>query len=306
MAKPEMPKRLSALVNRDGTANIRRLGMRPRYLTDAYHRLLAMSWARFLGVMAILYLVCNGLFGFAYFLDPHGIENARPGSYADAFYFSVQTMATIGYGKMAPVSPFAHLLVTLESMVSLISTALMTGLVFAKFSRPRARILFSRVAVLSVRDGAPSLIFRVGNERGNQVVEAQLHVVLFRSERTQEGEFVRRFYELPLWRERSPIFALSWTAVHKIDASSHLHGETPESLEACDAEILVTFGGLDNIVSQTVHARHAYRVADLRWNHRFVDLFGIDPRGRRYIDYRKFHDTTEMDPEHSLPKKAGT
>jgi inward rectifier potassium channel len=181
-----------------------------------------------------------------------------------------------------------------QSLIGLLSTALMTGLMFAKFSRPTSRIVFSRVACISLRDGVPSLIFRVTNERGNQVAEAQLNVVIFRSETTSEGEPVRRFYDLPLWRQRSPIFALTWTAVHQILPGSELHGQTQASLQAVDAEVLVTFTGTDSTLAQPVHARHAYRVGDLRWNERFVDLFGIDEQGRRYVDYHQFHNTVPM------------
>jgi inward rectifier potassium channel len=293
--------RRNMIVNRDGSPNIRRLGLRPHYLADAYHRLLAMSWPRFLLLVLLAYILGNGVFAAFYYLDTQGIENVRAGSFQDCFYFSVQTMATIGYGKMAPISTFAHLLVTLESLCGLMSTALMTGLVYAKFSRPTARILFSRIAVISMRDGVPSLQFRVSNERGNMIPEAQLGVVIFRSERTQEGESVRRFYDLPLVRNRSPVFALSWTAVHQIRADSPLFGQTRQSLEAVNAEILVTFTGIDGTLSQTVHARHAYRFTDLRWDERFVDLFGIDSRGRPFIDYRKFHETLTMDEKHALP-----
>jgi inward rectifier potassium channel len=289
------------LVNRDGTPNIRRLGLRPHPLADTYHSLLAMSWPRFLLVVLVLYILVNTVFAAGYYLDTKGIENVRPGSLADCFYFSVQTLATIGYGKMAPISTWAHLLVTLESLCGLISTALMTGLVYAKFSRPTARILFSRVAVISMRDGVPSLQVRISNERGNLIPEAQLSVAIFRSEKTQEGERVRRFYDLPLVRSRSPVFALSWTAVHQIHPDSPLFGQTPQSLEATNSEILVTFVGLDGTLSQTVHARHAYKTSDLRWNERFVDLFGHDARGRTFIDYRKFHETLPMDAAHALP-----
>lgn len=261
-----------------------------------------MNWTRFLLTMALIYLAVNAMFAAAYYLDPLGIENANPGSFSDCFYFSLQTMASIGYGKMAPRSGFVHFVAMAESMTSLLGTALFTGMVIMRISRPRTRIIFSRVAVISLRDGLPTLLFRVGNEHGNQVAEAQLSVVLFRSEKTQEGEPVRRFYDLPLWRQRSPVFALSFTAVHQIQMGSALYGQSRETLEAADAEILVSITGLDSAaLTQTVHARHAYRVCDLRWNERFVDLFGIDPRGRSYLDYRKFHETTPVDPAHTLP-----
>ncbi len=265
------------------------MGRQP--LSDIYHRLLGCSWPQFILSIAIFYLLCNSLFATLYWLDPGGIENARPGSWGDAYAFSVQTMATIGYGKMAPVSTMSHVLVTFESMFGLMTTAVMTGLFFSKFARPTARIMFSKVAVVTVRDGSRSLIFRVANARGNQVVEAQLRLWLFRTERTVEGEQVRRFYELPLLRNVSPVFAMTWMATHVLDESSLLANATKESLEAGAIELVVTFIGIDNTLAQTVHARHGYRTADILFGQRFVDMLSVNEEGRRVINYNNFNQT---------------
>lgn len=306
---PKPPHALQAtgmlrFINRDGTLNIRRVGLERRALTDVYHRLLVASWPRFLSTLAAAYFAINMLFGFLYWLDPGGVENTRPGSYADSFYFSIQTMATIGYGKMVPADSYCHAVVTLESLCSMLFTALMTGLIFAKFARPTARILFSKHAVIAPRDGIPSLVFRVANERGNNIAEATLRVTLFRNERTLEGELVRRYYDLPLFRNSSPLFMLTWTAVHQITKDSLLHGHTAETLAAEQIEILVTLTGTDNTFAQTVHARHSYRVGDLRWNERLVDLLRQDENGGRYVDYRVFHDTMPQEPPKPLPLEA--
>src|SRR5262249_23589165 len=162
-----------------------------------------------------------------YLLLGHAIANARPGSFSDAFFFSVQTMATIGYGQMAPATFAAHVLVSVEAFVGLVGFAMVTGITFSKFSRPTARILFSNVAVVTQRDGVPCLMFRMANERGTSIVEAQAHVVLTRSETTLEGEKVRRFYDLKLLRQQNILFALSWTALHPITQESPFSGETP-------------------------------------------------------------------------------
>lgn len=280
------------IINPDGSVNIRQVGRRRRrLLNDVYHRLLMCSWPRFLGLLMTFYLISNALFAVLYWLDPSGIENARPGSYADAFYFSIQTLATIGYGRFAPIDTYTHLLVTVESAAGLLWSALTTGLVFAKFARPTARVIFSRVAVISNRDGVPSLVFRLANERSNQVVEAQLRVTAFRTEKTLEGEQVRRYHDLALVRSQSPMFSLTWTAVHQITESSILFGQTPESLLAAEIEILVTFIGVDNTFAQTVHARHNYSVSDLRWNERFEDMLHRDQSGRRVANFDRFHST---------------
>jgi inward rectifier potassium channel len=280
-----------SVVNRDGTFDVLRIGMPEKPLNDLYHQLIGMGWVKFISVIVLFYLCTNSVFATLYWIDPGGIENARPGSWIDSYAFSVQTMATIGYGKLAPVSPFCHIIVVFESLFGLMTSAVMTGLFFSKFARPTARIMFSRVALMTVRDGQRVLLFRVANERGNQVVEAQLRLWLFRTERTAEGEPVRRFYELPLVRNVSPVFAMTWTATHVLDEKSPLADATTESLEATAIELVVTFIGIDNTLAQTVHARHGYRSQDIRFGERFVDMFGVTESGRRLIDYGNFHST---------------
>ncbi len=271
-----------------------RLGAPPRKpLTDAYHFLLTSSWGALFGLMLCAYLGANALFALVYFLDG-GIENARPGSFLDAYFFSVQTMATIGYGKMTPVSTFANALVALEALFGLVGFALVTGLMFAKFSQPRARVLFSRHAVVSVRDGIPSLMVRLANERSTGLVEATLRLVLVRDETTVEGEAVRRIHSLALTRASTAVFALSWTAVHPIDATSPFYGATPDALERDHADVIASLVGIEEATGQTVHARHAWKGADIRFSHRFADILVRLADGRRAVDYARFHD---VEPE---------
>jgi inward rectifier potassium channel len=270
------------------------VGRRRRPLSDLYHSLLNATWGRLALLVAALYLGLNGLFGLAYWADRGGVENMRPGSYGDAFFFSVQTMATIGYGKMAPVSLFAHVVVTLEALLGLLTVAISTGLVFAKFSRPTARVLFSHVAVVAPRDGVPALMFRLANERGNQVVEANVRVTLARNERTSEGERVRRFHDLPLLRHSNPIFALTWTVISPITDRSPLHGMTPASLAEAQAEVIASLIGIDETSSQTVHARWSYVAREILWDMRFVDILSERPDGKRQVDYRVFHDVEPL------------
>ena len=277
-------------ISSEGRSNLVKLGIRRRLFEDVYHSWLVASWPRVFGVVIGLYLAVNALFAALYLLIG-GVENARAGSFADAFFFSVQTIATIGYGKMAPVTTAAHLLVTFESFCGLIGLALVTGLMFAKFARPTARVLWSEVCVVAMQDGVKSLMLRVANARGNQVVEAQLRLGLLRNETTAEGESVRRMHDLRLQRGSSQVFALSWLAVHPIDEQSVLYGATPESLRAENAELYVSLTGLDGTFNQTIHARHAYAVDEIRWGERFVDLIAPLPDGRPSIDYSRFHQT---------------
>jgi inward rectifier potassium channel len=272
------------------------VGLRTAPLRDAYHSLLVAAWSRFFALVLVAYLGANLVFALGYLWIGDGIEEARPGSFSDAFFFSVQTMATIGYGKMAPRGLAANLLVTLEALVGLLGLALVTGLVFAKFSRPTARVLFSRHAVITTFDGVPSLLFRMANERGNQIAEAQAHLVLLRTERTPEGEEVRRVHDLRLRRSQSAFFALTWLVVHPITPDSPLHGETAESLREKDLDLVASVTGLDETLSQSIHARHAWSSEQILWNHRFADVLVRLPDGRRAIDYRKFHEVLPEGP----------
>lgn len=277
------------MVEPDGKSRVVRLGQSRSLWSDLYHFLLALPWSGFLGLIALLYLAINTLFALAYLLGGDCIQNARPGSFIDAFSFSVQTMATIGYGAMYPTTTYAHSLVAFEALVGLLGFAMATGLMFARFSRPTARVLFSRIAAIAPQNGVPTLMFRTANQRRNQILEANIWVALARSELNEEGQFMRRIHDLKLIRNRTPIFALSWTVMHPIDQNSPLWGATPESLDKQAAEIIVTLTGLDDTFSQTVHARHSYIAAEILWDRYFVDLFSQDPDGRYAIDYRHFH-----------------
>ncbi|MGO9837478.1 MAG: ion channel [Polyangiaceae bacterium] len=278
-----------------------KLGAARRPLQDGYHFLLTSSWWVLFALILASYLGANAIFAVLYLLGG-GIENAEPGSFRDAYFFSVQTMATIGYGRMAPTSMFANFLVALEALFGLVTFALATGLMFAKFSQPRARVIFSRFAVVSVRDGVRSLMVRLANERTTGLVEAQLRLVLVRDETTEEGEAVRRFHSLALARSSSAVFALSWTAIHPIDPSSPLYGETPESLMKSRADIVASLVGIEEATGQTVHVRHAWKGEDIRYDHRFADILVLLPDGRRALDYARFHDVEPVAPP--LPRAA--
>jgi len=256
---------------------------------DAYHRLLTMPWHRFFALVLLGYLFVNGCFALGYYGLGDAIENAVPGSFLDVFFFSVQTLATIGYGKMAPHTLGANVLVTLEALLGMIGLAVTTGLVFARFSRPTARVLFSRLAVVTTWEGTPSLMFRMANARGNQIVEARLKLTLIRSEITAEGQPVRRLHDLRLLRSEHAAFALTWTAIHPIDAASPLRGAGPESLHASMSDLIVSLTGIDEGLSQTIHARHGYRPEDLRFGARFADIL-TSAEEQSIIDYTRFHD----------------
>ena len=260
---------------------------------DLYHQLLRASWAGVIGVIAALFLGANVVFALG-FLAIGGIANAHPGSFADAFFFSVQTMGTIGYGTMYPVSRAANLLVTAESIASLIITALATGLVFSKFSMPIARIEFTRQLTIFTMDGQQTLAFRLANQRGNFIVEAQVRVSILRSEKTKEGLSLYRMHDLKLARDRSPAVGRSWMVLHPITPDSPLHGATPASLKAEEMEFVASVVGIDGTSMQTLHARHRWQDADVRFGERHADMLTELPDGRVQLDYAKFHDLVKQ------------
>ena len=261
---------------------------------DIYHNILTVSWPWFFLQLAAAFVVINLIFAILYVIDRGGIVNARPGSFADAFFFSVQTLGTLGYGAMAPRTLYTNLLVTVESFSGILTIALFTGIIFARFSRPFARVLFSNVAVVSPFDGVPTLMFRVANQRGEAIIDASVVVNLARQHTTREGITMRRFQELKLMRSNSSLFALSWTVMHPIDQDSPLYGLTPEDMEAQDMEIVVMLNGLDEILADRIYARHAYWADEIVWNRRFVDVISLTSAGGRLVDLTRFHDTCDL------------
>jgi inward rectifier potassium channel len=282
------------LIARDTADQVVRLGVERQWFGDLYHRILTVGWPSFFAIGSASYIAANIGFAVLYLLQPGSIVQAHPGSFADAFFFSVQTMATIGYGVMSPATVYANLLMTVETAVGLMFVALTTGLIFARFSRPTARVLFSNVAVVSPYNGVPTLSIRLANQRTNQMLAAEVSMTLVRDEVSDEGELTRRFYDLALVRERSPVFALSFRVMHPIDADSPLHGMNYEKLSEQHAEIVVIASGVDETLAQAVNARTSYLPHEILWAHRFVDIFGWTEDGRRAIDYRRFHDTVRV------------
>ena len=284
------------IVNPCGRARVEVRGLHRRPLHDVYHGLLTISWV-WLGLLsAAVYFGINAVFGLLYWIQPGAISGARPGSFGDAFFFSVQTLATVGYGVLAPKSLYANWLMSVETFVSIALTAVLTGLMFARFSRPTARVMFSRVAVIAPFEGVPTLMFRAANVRTNQILEAEVTVSLAREFRTVEGLKLRRLFDLKVVRARQPLFALTWTIMHAIDESSPLYGATPQLLLAQQAEMLIVLSGLDETLAQRIHARHSYIPPEIFWDVQFEDIVSIQPDGQRTIDYAKFHSLRPQSP----------
>ena len=279
----------------DGRFQVVGAGSWHSYWRDPYHLLLTLPWSGFLAFIVLSYVAINSLFALFYLVGGDCIVNAQPGSFLDKFFFSVQTLASIGYGAMYPKTLYANVVVTIESMIGLLGIAVLTGLAFARFSRPTARVMFSRVAVIAPEDGVPALFFRTANQRRNQILEAQLRVYLMRDEIRTDGQFMRRIHDLRLQRDQSPGFMLSWLATHLIDEASPLYGITPESLIESNATIVIALSGIDETVAQVVHARHTYAASDIVWNSQFVDIIRHTANGHRYIDYNYFHEILPLE-----------
>ena len=269
---------------------------------DFYHRMLTISWLALFGCLAVAYFAFNLLFAALYFAQANAIANAQPGSFSDAFFFSIQTMATIGYGEMRPVTLYANVLVAIEVLLGMTGLAVASGLVFARFSRPTARVMFSKVAVIAAHDGAPTLMFRAANQRRNQILEAQVTMMLLRDEVSEEGVQMRRFQDMVVARPRTPMFALTWTVIHPIDERRPLYKAMSDNLIDMHAEVVISIVGIDETFSQTVHARHTYSAGDIQWDRRFVDILGRAEDGRRRIDYRRFHDTVAVERAAAAPR----
>jgi len=283
------------LLNRDGSFNVVRRGLGLRSTLSPYHPLLTMSWPRFVLLAFLGYLLTNALFATGYLLCGPGALGGASGvtqgeRWLEALFFSVQTLSTVGYGHMYPVSTTANIVMTMESITSLFALALGTGLIFARFSRPQASVIFSDRAVVAPYRGMTAFMFRVANRKRSQMVRLETRVVMSRLEQTDGGS-KRRFHGLELERHKVSFLPLAWTIVHPIDEDSPLHNVTEEEFLASDAEILILLTGMDETFSQMVHSRSSYKANEVAWNARFQSLYEADrPAGHLAIDIAKLHD----------------
>ena len=278
------------LMDMRGRPLIERRGVRAASLGyDAYHYLRTTTWPRLLALFAAAFLAANLLFAAVFYVSGAKVLNVT--GFDDYYWFSVQTMVTIGYGYLAPANDVANAIVTVESFFGIAYTALVTGIFFARFSTPKARVIFSKVMILTEHDGKRSLVFRMANERATAIVEATVRAYLLRDETLANGEPFRRVYDLTLRRSTSPVFALSFTATHVIDETSPLHKCTAVGLRESNVNVIVTFTGIDDQLAATVHARYMWTWNDIRFDERFADMLKLDADGKRYIDMGPIHDT---------------
>lgn len=260
---------------------------------DLYHLVLTVPWPLFFLGLFGFFVLLNAIFACFYIADPRGLLNARPGSYWDAFFFSVQTIGSLN-SPMLPQSDYARAVMAFEAFCGIVNVALVTGVVFARFSRPFARIVISDVATVVPFEGVPTLMIRAANQRKNLILDAAATLSLARQMTTREGIVMRRFEELKLVRGRTPLFGLSWTIMHQIDETSPLYGATVDSLLDQQAELILFLSGTDETLSQMIYARHDYAPDNILFDRRFVDVLRRADDGERIeIDLRRFHDTIE-------------
>ncbi|MHC2463207.1 ion channel [Bradyrhizobium embrapense] len=286
-------ERAKARTNRLGNREVVTEGLELSFWADISHRCMTASWPAFIGGAAMVFVSFNAVFALLYWLGDHPIANVPDGQYVDYLYFSIETLSTAGYGDMHPQTHYGHFIATIELFTGIFSMSLMTGLIFARFSRPSARLLFADNPVISDHEGQLTLMIRMANERHNIIANATARLWLFKNGVSKEGMPYRRFYELPLLRSESPALALSWTLFHVIDQDSPLYGLDAAGLEAVNAGLGLIVSGYDDVAAQNVHARKSYEHVDIRFGHRYAEILQATDDGRLRIDYSRFHETIE-------------
>jgi inward rectifier potassium channel len=295
-AQPQKPVVKAPSIYQSGQLRYEARGLRVMPLSDLYHFLMKSAWWKLLGAFGVIYVGVNALFALAYLLGgPGTVLNARAGSFADDFWFSVQTFATIGYGNLSPGTTYANLLVTVESFGGMLAVALGTGILFAKFSRPMPRVAFSGNAIVGLRNGQPCLSCRLANQRGNALLDATVQVHVLMDEISSEGQRMRRVHALELERTGMPMFVLAWTLIHHLDEKSPLYGLTVENAAERVIGLIISFSGVDDTMVQTVHARKMYSAEDLRFGARFVDMIDNSQPGKLIIDHSQLDELIAED-----------
>ena len=281
---------------RSGQFELVKLNAKKFDLRDTYHLILNLSWPGFAGLVFGIYLLINVAFASLYMLNPHAVAEMRHGSFFDAFFFSVETLATVGYGHMYPESFYGHLIAMLEIMVGMFGLAVITGLIFVRFSRPTARIHFSKLAVIAPFDGVPNLMIRVANLRHQAMVEPEFRMILFRNIITAEGDDVRRFRSLNLEFDHLITFPAVITVRHRIDETSPLFGMTPEVFQQQDVRIVASIVGVDTVIVAPVESFGDYNYDQIEWNRRFVEIYDQNEEGEWTVDYARIDETEDIAP----------
>jgi inward rectifier potassium channel len=286
------PKPPHTRIALDGGDYVVTHGINTRFWQDVYHNALTVRWPVFFGLTGLLFLVLNCCFALLFLHGDHAIANQSPPGFLGAFFFSVETLATVGYGDMHPATVYGHAIATIEIFVGMSGVALTTGIIFARFSRPHARIMFAKHPVVRPIDGRMTLMVRAANARLDVISEATARMRLLRPEVSAEGYRILKLHDLALVRDHHPIFQLGWTVMHVIDEKSPLYGESAESFAGSDSRLLLSVAGTDD-TAQPMSARRTWDVAEIRWQHRYVDLM-FEEEGVTHLDYAFFDDVLPL------------
>ncbi|MEZ0151032.1 MAG: ion channel [Candidatus Reddybacter sp.] len=283
-------------VKNSRTFNVHTKGLKSSLMSDFYYRVMLATWPQFFVGAILVYLCINAGFAMIYFLGGDMILNARADSFVDAYIFSFQTSTTIGYGYLLPKNGLTHAIVMVDVFSGLLFVAVLTGLVFARFAKPRARVLFSQQVLITQHRGQTALLVRLANGRKHSsIVNCNVSAVLMMEDRDPESMFERHFIDMHLQRNNVPIFALTWTLVHTIDEQSPLYGLDEAAIESYGTILIITLDGIEDIFAQTVHTNYIYEAKHFIFNKRFANILTRHKDGNRMIDYTRFHDVEECD-----------
>ena len=270
-------------------------GLRSQIWQDIYYYTMTLSWPVFFAAFVVFFLSLNVLFATLFMLGSNPVANLTPNNFLGAFFFSVETLATVGYGDMHPQTVYAHWVATLEIFIGMTGMALMTGVMFARFSRPRSSVVFADHPVSHQVDGRRVLMIRMANARMNVISEASARLRLIRDEFSPVTGHFRKIHDLHLEREQHPIFVLGWTVIHVIDENSPLYGATTAALLESNSALILSIEGVDETTNQTQRARYYYPCELIRWNHKYLDIFGKNDGTTQHIHYSHFHESVELE-----------
>ena len=288
----------TTIASKSITMNLEKLGVSRFDFNDPYHFALTLSWSEFFVVLILADLAINVVFALLYFAAPGAIANLPPNSLLDAFFFSVETLATVGYGVMAPATRYGHVVSSVEIFIGMMFTATMTGLVFVRFSKPKAKIIFADHPVITQHGGRAVLMVRVGNGRVNALSDAVARITVLLMAAAPDGQHFRRAFELKLTRSDMPFFPLTWTLVHELDASSPLHGLTEGSDMIEQLRMMLSITARDPSLGAQVHAAQGYRGSDISFGMRYADAVTWDGKDTSVADMRKI---SAIEPEVLTP-----
>lgn len=299
---PQRPRqRRYSMISLSGDISLTKIGARRFDLRDPYHLAVSLSWPAFVIALVGLWLIINLIFATLYIFDPTGVANARPGVFGDVFFFSIETLATVGYGVLAPASTYAHVISALEILTGTAFTAIVTGLVFVRFSRPKAKILFASHAVITRHNGHPTFMVRIVNGRSTPMTGANARLFALVAETTEEGHALRRIHDMPLEQSFLPLFVMPWTVMHRIDQDSPLHGLNSQALQGNNLRLFVTVEAMDCVLSSNVQDMKDYSPEQIRFGMRYADAIRhVEGSASAVADLSRLS-VLEPDGHHSTP-----